>query len=173
MAACFMAAGAHAPPTQPLSSMVADYRLISSTTAPDGNWKFTKARLAVSRLDDRHLLIRMACEWEDSPKEACGDWWTAQMRNDGLYLQDTNTESLAMRFDPATRTWTLIRHGYDVAGTVRTDVFGVDEQPDTDPALMRRMKKAQSSFDASIKLKSFGHYGKWDYKRAQISFSAK
>lgn len=150
--------------------MEGSYTLVSSTTRPDGLWKFTKARIEVTRHEKRYLLISMACEWADEPKAACDEWWTAQVRAGSVYLQDRNTDNLALRFDPSARTITLTRNGLDPSRTVRTDVFQADPQPADDKTLSRRMKRARSSAEQTWKYQGVIEAGKWTYARARIAF---
>ncbi|MDC8760948.1 hypothetical protein [Janthinobacterium fluminis] len=178
---CLMA-GAHGQqkPLQPTSSkklaaasaMTADYSLTSSSTAPSGTWRFTKGRLSVKRIDDRHFAILFACEWKKEPKAACSEWWTAQLRDGSLYLQDMNTDNISMHFDPATRAFTINSRGMDADSTLRTDVFHPDTQAIRDKALIRRMKTAQSNFESKENARVFGHYSTWEYSRARIQFPA-
>jgi hypothetical protein len=155
----------------PAAAIEGEYSLASSTTSPSGTWFFTKGRLSVKKIDERHLLFRFACEWKREPKAACDEWWTVQQRDGSLYVQDVNTDTMSMFFDPSTRTFTMTRQGMDAASTLRTDVFRPDDQAPTDRALIRRMKAAQSSFDGTESSKAFGRHGTWTYSRARIQFS--
>ena len=170
-ASALLGAMALAPAARAQPALEGEYRLVSSSTAPVGTWLYTKGRLAITRLDERHLLIRLACEWKRSPASGCDDWWTVQVRGGGLYLQDRNTDNITLQVDSARRTITMQTQAYDAAGTMRTDVFQADAQPTADSALIRRMKRAQSGFEGTWKHKAFGHYSKWDYTRAQMPFS--
>ncbi|NHZ44201.1 hypothetical protein [Massilia aquatica] len=118
------------------------YTLVSSTTTPDSAWKFTKARLEISRLDKRHIQIAMACDWWDAPTAQCDAWWAVQVRDGGLYLHDLNTEETRLRFDPSAHTITITSGTAGKVGSVRTDVFELDPAPEYDKALIRRMKRA-------------------------------
>ena len=153
-----------------------EYNLTTSTVeVPKGyvskrsdSWQFSKGRLLVKSINDRHLLLVLACQWSDSPNESCDDWWTVQIRDDGVYLQDMNTSPLRFSFDLAKRILTIIRYAPD--GAVRTDRYQVDDAPLTDPALIRRQKRAISSFDGTIKDKTFGDFSAWKFTQSQIEF---
>jgi hypothetical protein len=151
------------------SAMEGQYTLVSSTTRPAGLWKYTKARIEVTRHEQRYLLISMACSWADEPKAACDDWWTAQIRAGGVYLQDRNTDHVSLRFDPSAHTITVTSEAVDAARTVRTDVFQRDQAPTSDKALIRRMKSAYSSADGTWKRNGVIEAKKWTYARATIA----
>lgn len=149
------------------SAMAGEYTLASSTTTdPKSNWRYARSRVAIVRLDPQYLAFYQACEWVKSPKEACDDWHVLQQRADGIWLQDTNTGSMGMHFDPSTRTLTMTMES--VNGEVRTDVFRPDSEPLRDPALMRRLKRAERNFRDTIAEKAFGKYTRWDYTRLRV-----
>ncbi len=135
-------AGAQAQVQDPGTAIQGKYTLVSSTTTPDSAWKFTKARLEVSRLDKRHIQIAMACDWWDAPTAQCNRWWAVQVRDGRLYLQDLNTEETRLRFDPSAHTITITSGEAGNVGSVRTDLFELDPTPEYDRALIRRMKRA-------------------------------
>lgn len=149
------------------ASMAGEYTLASSTTTRAGShWRYTGARVAIARLDPQYLAFYQACEWAGSPKAVCSDWHVLQQRADGIWLQDTNTASMGMRFDPATRTLTMTMESVD--GEVRTDVYLPATEALRDPALVRRLKRAERSFRDTIAEKAFGKYTRWDYTRLRV-----
>lgn len=156
---------------QPPSPQVeGEYKLISSTTAPVSNWGFNKAHISVRRLDDRHLVILFACEWKREPKAACDDFYFAQWRDGGLYMQDMNTDLMRMYFDPSSRTLTMIRRGVDEKASVRRDVFAPASAAPEDPTLARRLKRAEKSYVDPENRRVFGPYSKWKYENNRIEF---
>ena len=167
-AALTLCAGAAAQ--APMPNLVGEYKLLSSTTVPPSNWGYSKARVSIKQLDDHHLLILLACEWKREPKAVCGDYFYAQWRDDGLYLQDMNTFAMRLYFDPATRKLTIISRGADAKQSVRHDVFAATTAPLTDPALVRRMKRELSNADSKENRRVFGPYTKWDYQENRIEF---
>lgn len=160
----------HASAQTPMPDLMGDYSLASSTTVPASNWGYSKGRISIKQLDDKHLLILFACEWKREPKAACGDHYFARQRGDGLYLQDMNTDALRLYFDPATRKLTLISRGYDAKESVRHDIFSATSAPLTDTALLRRMKRQQSNASDKENLRVFGPYQKRDYQNNRIEF---
>lgn len=168
LAAMWAAPAALAQPS--LDGVVGEYHLVSSTTAPLTKWRYTKGRLSIKKLDDRHVLILLACEWRDVPKSVCDEHYYAQWRDGGLWLQDMNTFAMRMYIDPAERIVTIISRGG--GGTVRRDVFKATAADLTDPALLRRLKRAQAGADSKENLRVFGHYSKWDYQEHRIEFQA-
>ena len=154
----------------PMPNLVGDYDLASSTTVPASTWGYSKGRIAIKQLDDKHLLIVLSCEWKREPKAVCGDHFYAQWRDDGLYLQDMNTFAMRLYFDPASRKLTIISRGADAKASVRHDVFAATAKPLTDAALVRRMKREQSNADSKENRRVFGPYNKWDYKENRIEF---
>ncbi|MRV76105.1 hypothetical protein GJ700_30780 [Duganella sp. FT92W] len=154
----------------PLRQLEGEYTLASSTTAPVSTWNYTKGRIAIKTLDDEHVLILMACEWNRAPKAACDNHWYAQWHDGGVYLQDMNTDAMRLYFDPASRTLTMISRGADARGSVRRDVFSATDTPNDDPALMRRLKRAQSNADNKENLRVFGHHSKRAYANNRIEF---
>jgi hypothetical protein len=153
------------------SALIGEYSLATSTvTPPPGNdWRFSKGRLSVSQLDGQHLLFVMACEWQDSPKSACDEWWTAQIREDGVYLSDHRAGLISgVQFDRVNgKLRILSRSAY---GSVRTDQFVSDSTPLSDRALIRRRKNGHLSFNETVKEKAFGHYSKWRYSPLRVEF---
>jgi len=55
------------------SAMVGEYDLISSSNSPLWHWKMIKGRLSVKRIDDRHVLISLACVWSDRLNVLCAE----------------------------------------------------------------------------------------------------
>ncbi|WP_338758698.1 hypothetical protein [Massilia sp. METH4] len=150
--------------------LVGEYNLTTSTTVPAGNWGYTKGRVSVRQLDDRHILILLACEWKREPKAVCGNHFFAQQREDGVYLQDMNTDFMRIYFDPAGRSLTIISRGADARESVRRDVFAPTEAPLEDRALVRRMKREQGSAEHKESTRVFGHYSKRAYQNNRIEF---
>lgn len=167
-AALTLCAGAAAQ--APMPNLVGEYKLLSSTTVPPSNWGYSKARVSIKQLDDHHLLILLACEWKREPKAVCGDYFYAQWRDDGLYLQDMNTFAMRLYFDPAARKLTIISRGADAKQSVRHEVFSATTAPLVDTALVRRMKREQSNADSKENRRVFGPYTKWDYQENRIEF---
>lgn len=154
----------------PMPNLVGEYNLLSSTTVPPSTWGYSKARVSIKQLDDHHLLILLACEWRREPKAVCGDYFYAQWRDEGLYLQDMNTFAMRLYFDPASRKLTIISRGADARQSVRHEVFGPTSAPLADTALVRRMKREQSNADSKENRRVFGPYTKWDYQENRIEF---
>jgi hypothetical protein len=154
----------------PMPNLVGEYNLLSSTTVPPSTWGYSKARVSIKQLDDHHLLILLACEWKREPKAVCGDYFYAQWRDDGLYLQDMNTFAMRLYFDPASHKLTIISRGADAKQSVRHDVFAATTAPLTDPALVRRMKRELSNADSKENRRVFGPYTKWNYQENRIEF---
>ena len=153
----------------PLAQFEGQYGLVSSTTEPDSTWRYTKGRIAIKKLDDRHVSILHACEWMKSPKEVCSQRYVAQWRNGEIYLQDRNTWHERMSFDPAARRLTVLTQGVD--GTLRRDVYAATTAPLTDKALVRRMKREQEAVDDLIDEPAFGEFGKWEYRKNRIEIA--
>jgi len=168
----FMAAAStlsHA--SQPMHpSIDGEYGLASSTTAPVSNWGFSKAHISIRKLDERHVVILFACEWKREPKAVCDDYYFAQWRDGGLYMQDMNTDLMRMYFDSASRTLTMIRRGADAKESVRRDVFVPASASPQDATLARRMKRAEKSYDHPENVRVFGPYSKWKYENNRIEF---
>lgn len=154
----------------PMSTLVGDYSLASSATVPASSWGYSKGRISIKPLDDKHLLIVLSCEWRREPKAVCGDYFYAQQRDDGIYLQDMNTFAMRLYFDPASRKLTIISRGADAKASVRHDVFSATTAPLTDPALLRRMKRELSNADSKENRRVFGPYTKWAYQENRIEF---
>ncbi len=154
----------------PRPNLDASYSLVSSTTAPVTNWGFSKGRISIRQLDERHLLILLACEWKREPKAVCGEHYFAQWQENGLYIQDMNTDAMRVYADPAAHTLTIISRGFDAKASVRRDVYRWDEQELNDPALIRRMKREQSNADSKENTRVFGPYAKWAYTNNRIEF---
>jgi hypothetical protein len=168
LALLVLSAGACAQAQQP--AIEGNYSLVSSTTAPVTNWGFSKGRISIKRLDDRHLLILLACEWKREPKAVCGEHYFAQWQESGLYIQDMNTDPMRVYADPAAHTLTIISRGFDAKASVRRDVYKIDTQELLDPALIRRMKREQANADSKENLRVFGPYPKWAYTNNRIEF---
>ncbi len=156
--------------TPDIDVLPGEYNLTSSTTAPVGNWIYSKAHISVRKLDDRHLVILFACEWKRQPKAACDDYYFAQWRNDGLYLQDMNTDALRINFDPATRALTMISRAVDAKASVRRDLFAPVSSAPEDAALARRLKRSEKNYVHPESLRVFGPYNKWKYETNRIEF---
>ena len=154
----------------PMSALLGDYNLATSTTVPASSWGYSKGRIAIKQLDDKHLLIVLSCEWKREPKAVCGDYFYAQWRDEGLYLQDMNTFAMRLYFDPASRKLTIISRGADAKQSVRHEVFSATTAPLVDTALVRRMKREQSNADSKENRRVFGPYTKWDYQENRIEF---
>lgn len=152
----------------PAQELAPEYRLVSSTTAPVSKWSYSKGHISVRPLDERHVLILFACEWKNEPKATCGDYYFAQRREDGLWLQDMNTDAMRLYYNPDERTFTIISRGYDGPRSVRRDVFAAAGAPPDDPALVRRMKRQQAGADSKENLRVFGHFSKWEYSHNRI-----
>lgn len=161
---------AAAQPAAAAIDLSGNYDLASSTTVPASNWGYTKARIGITPLDAQHWLIVFACEWKREPKAVCGDFFYAQQRDGGVYLQDMNTDSMRLYFDPASRTLTMISRGADAKASVRRDVFKPTTAPLTDPALLRRYKREQRLSTDKDNLRVFGPYTKWAYQNNRIEF---
>lgn len=153
-----------------IDDIVGEYQLTSSTTAPASDWGYSKGRISVRRLDDRHAVFLLACQWKDSPKEVCGQHSFAQWRADGIYIEDLNNDAMRLYFDPARRQFMMISRGADEKGSVRHDVFAATEAPLTDPALVRRMKREQGSAMHKENTRVFGHYTRRGYAKNRIEF---
>lgn len=163
-----LSAGACAQAPRP--AIEGNYSLVSSTTAPVTNWGFSKGRISIKRLDERHLLILLACEWKREPKAVCGEHYFAQWQESGLYIQDMNTDPMRVYADPAAHTLTIVSRGFDAKASVRRDVYQIDEQELVDPALIRRMKREQANAESKDNLRVFGPYAKWAYTNNRIEF---
>lgn len=161
-------AAAQSPSPPP--ALEGEYALTSSTTVPPGNWGYTKARISIAPLDAQHWLILFACEWKREPKAVCGDFFYAQKREGGVYLQDMNTDAMRLYFEPESRTLTMISRGADARSSVRRDVFAPTTAPLTDPALLRRMQRERRLSVDKENLRVFGPYSKWTYQHNRIEF---
>ncbi|QGZ39575.1 hypothetical protein IP92_01861 [Pseudoduganella flava] len=171
-AACAMAAATTASAQSSVADLVGEYTLASSTTVPASSWGFTKSRVSIRKLDERHVLILLACEWKREPKAVCREHYFAQQRDGGVYMQDMNTDSQRWYFDPATRRLTVIWRGADAKSSVRHDVYAPTQEPLTDPALVRRMKREETLWNDKENLRVFGHYSKWTYQNNRIEFQS-
>lgn len=154
----------------PMPNLAGEYNLASSTTVPTSNWGYSKGRVSIKQLDERHLLVLLACEWKREPKAVCGDHYFAQWHDDGWYLQDMNTDAMRLYFDTATQKLTIISRGYDAKQSVRHDIFGATSAPLSDTALLRRMKREQNNASDKENLRVFGPYQKRDYQNNRIEF---
>lgn len=153
-----------------VKDLVGEYNLGSSITAPPSSWGYTKARLSVRKLDDKHVIMLLACEWKDEPKAICADYYYAEQRRASVYLQDMNTDGLHLYFDPSTRRLTMVSLASDANGSVRHDVYVPTTTPLTEPALVRRMKREQANSESKETLRVFGPYSKWTYQHNRIDF---
>lgn len=153
-----------------VDDLIGEYALVSSTTAPVGNWGYSKGRISIRKLDDRHLLILLACEWKREPKAVCSDHYFAQWHDGGIFMQDMNMDGERWYFDPATRRLTVISRGADPKASVRRDLYGPTDAALTDPALVRRQKRELKLSTDKENLRVFGHYSKWEYRNNRISF---
>lgn len=149
------------------------YSLVSSTTAPVSNWGYSKARITIKKLDDRHLQIVLACEWKREPKAVCSEHHFAQWQESGLYIDDLNTDWTRLYFDPATRTLSWISRGADAKASVRRDVYRADDSELTDPALIRRMRRETANATDKENIRVFGPPSKRSYQNNQIEFQRK
>ncbi|SHH44055.1 hypothetical protein [Massilia sp. CF038] len=140
----------------PPVSLEGNYGLVSSDTAPVSKWGFSKSRITIKKIDDKHLLILLACEWKREPKAVCSEHYYAQWQESGLFIQDMNTDPMRLYYNPSTRTLTWIQRGYDAKASVRRDVYTIDNTELTDPALVRRMKREQGNADSKENLRVFG-----------------
>ncbi|MBB3224089.1 hypothetical protein [Pseudoduganella umbonata] len=153
-----------------IDDLTGDYTLQSSTTVPASNWGYSKARISIRKLDDRHVLILLACEWKRDPKSVCGDHYFAQQRDGSVYLQDMNSDWLRFYFDPANRSLAIVSRGADNKESVRRDIFTPTSAPLEDRALVRRMKREQGSAEHKESVRVFGHYSKRAYLNNRIEF---
>lgn len=151
-----------------LQSLAGEYDLASSTTVPASSWGFSKAHVSIRMVDERHALILHSCQWKRSPKEACWEWFYAQQRDGGIYLQDQNTDTVRIYFDPASRKLTLIWRGLDAKASVRHDVFMPATAALADKALLRRQKTAQSSAEDKETLRTWGPVARRAYQNNRI-----
>lgn len=172
MLACCAAFSAHAAAaTSPVAAIEGEYKLTSSTAVPASTWGYNKAHISVRKLDERHVVILVACEWKREPKLACDDYYFAQARDDGLYIQDMNTaDFFRVYFDPASRALTMIWRGSDAKGSVRRDIFVPASGAPEDATLARRMKRAEKSYVHPDNVRVFGPYAKWKYDANRIEF---
>ncbi|WP_154667904.1 M949_RS01915 family surface polysaccharide biosynthesis protein [Pseudoduganella violaceinigra] len=154
----------------PVQALVGDYNLTSSTTVPASTWGFNKAHISIRKLDDRHVVILFACEWKREPKAACDEYYYAQWRDGGVFMQDMNTDLMRMYFDPSSRQLTVIRRGVDENSSMRRDVFGPVNGDPADATLARRLKRSEKSSVHPENLRVFGPYNKWQYENNRIEF---
>lgn len=154
----------------PIDNLPGEYSLTSSTTAPVSNWGYNKAHISIRKLDERHLVILFACEWKREPKAACDDYYFAQWRDGGLYMQDMNTDALRVYFDPSTRALTMISRAVDAKASVRRDVFSPAGSAPEDATLARRLKRSEKNYVHPESLRVFGPYNKWKYENNRIEF---
>jgi hypothetical protein len=105
----------------------------------------------------------------DASRRVCGDYFYAQWRDEGLYLQDMNTFAMRLYFDPASRKLTIISRGADAKQSVRHEVFGPTSAPLADTALAAH-EREQSNADSKENRRVFGPYTKWDYQENRIEF---
>jgi hypothetical protein len=171
-AACAMAAAASACAQSSVADLVGEYALASSTTAPVSKWGYSKGRVSIRKLDDRHLLILLSCEWKREPKAVCSEHYFAQWHDGGIYMQDMNMDSERWYFDPATRKLTVVSRGADEKASVRRDVYAPTDAELTDPALVRRLNRALKLSTDKENLRVFGHYSKWTYQNNRIEFQS-
>ena len=61
-AALTICACASAQTALPLTKLVGEYNLASSATVPASTWGYSKGRISVKQLDERHLLIALSCD---------------------------------------------------------------------------------------------------------------
>lgn len=155
----------------PIAAIEGEYKLTSSTAVPASKWGFNKAHISVRKLDEQHVVILMSCEWKDEPKGSCDDYYFAKWRDDGLYLQDMNTDGFfRMYFDPATRVFTVIWRGADRKGSIRRDIYGPAKGAPEDATLARRLKRAEKSYVHPNNVRAFGTHDKWKYEVNRIEF---
>ncbi len=147
-----------------------EYDLASSTTVPASNWGYAKGRISIRKLDDRHVVIYLACGWKREPKAVCSDYFYAQWRDGGVYLQDMNTDWTRFYFDAAGRKLTIVSRGADAKESVRRDVFAATTAPLKDADLLRRLKREEGNAASQETRRVFGPYSKWDYQNNRIEF---
>ena len=165
-----LAASAQAPAV----ALEGEYSMVSSTTTPaSSNWGYTKGHISIRKLDERHLMIAISCEWKREPKAICGEHYFAQWQEGGLFLQDMNTDLLRVYFEPSTRTLTLIARGLDAKGSVRRELYKPATQELTDPALVRRLKREVNNAQHPENLRVFGHHSKWAYSQNKVEMQTK
>jgi hypothetical protein len=153
-----------------LAALEGEYELASSTTVPASKWGYAKGRISIRKLDELHVVILLACGWKREPTAQCSDFFFAQQREGGIYLQDMNTEWLRFYFDPPTRRLTIISRGADAKASVRRDLFRPTTAPLTDPALLRRLKREQKLYADKENVRVFGPYPEWEYRNNRIEF---
>ncbi len=157
----------------PIAAIEGEYKLTSSTTVPASKWGYNKAHISIRKLDERHVVILLSCEWKDEPKARCDDYYFAKLREDGLYLQDMNTDGFfRMYFDPAAHLFTVIWRGADRKGSIRRDVYGLTNGAPEDAALVRRLKRAEKSYVHPENVRAFGTHDKWTYEANRIEFQS-
>lgn len=153
-----------------IDQLQGEYALASSTTVPPSKWGFSKGRMSIRKVDERHVLILFSCEWKREPKAVCSDWYYAQQRDGGIWLQDMNTFAMRLYFQPRERKLTMIWRGADAKESVRRDIFTATDAPLTDATLLRRQQRALSSAQDKETLRVFKHYSTWDYTENRIEF---
>ena len=153
---------------EPIDEMVGDYHMVSSNTVPDTHWGFTKGRIAIRRVDDRHMSIVLACGWKKIPKAICSERYYAQQRNGAIYLGDMHSFHFKMEFDRAAHRLTVITQG--AQGSIRHDVYEATSAALTDTDLVRRMRNERRYIDNGADLKTFGPLRKWEFQKNRIVF---
>lgn len=161
--------GPPAPP-QPIQQIAGEYTLASSSTAPRNGWGYSAGWISVRPLDERHVLILLACTWQREPKAVCSDYLVAQQREGDVYMQDMNTDAMRFYFAPRTRTLTIVSRGFDAHASVRRDVFTATAGALADPALQRRLQRAATHAGSKENTRVFGPYSTWKYQNNRIEF---
>jgi len=156
-------AGENAPPT-PLQALEGNYTLKESIR----EWGYSKAHVSIRKLDGRHVVILLACEWKHSPKSACDDYFFAQWRDDGIYIQDVNTAVTRIYFKPAAREVAVGMVSVDGKTIYGLDVFTRTSGEPADPTLARRLKRAEQGSVHPESLRINGPYDKWKYEKNRI-----
>ncbi|MGW8391019.1 M949_RS01915 family surface polysaccharide biosynthesis protein [Pseudoduganella sp. HUAS MS19] len=150
----------------PLQAMEGNYILRDST----GKWGYSKARISIKRLDVRHVVIVLACEWKHAPKTPCDNHFFAKWRDDGVYLQDKNTAVIRMFFSPTSREIAIAMTSVDGKTPYGVDLFVPTDAPPSDATLARRFERAQQNSIDPESVRISGPYDKWDYENNRIEF---
>lgn len=158
-------AGANTP-RSPLQALEGNYTLKESIRGSG----YSKAHISIKRLDDRHVVILLACEWKHTPKTACDNYFVAQWRDDGIYIQDRNTAVTSIYFKPASREVAVAMVSVDRKTIYGLDVFTPATGEPADATLARRLKRAQEgSVDPEL-IRINGPYNKWKFEKNRIEF---
>jgi len=137
----------------PLQALEGNYNLQES---PDKEG-YAKAHISITKLDDRHVIIQLACEWKHAPKAACHDYFVAQWRDDGVYLQETNTAVTRMFFSPNTHEIAVAQVSVDGKDLYKVDSFSLTSGPPSDATLARRLQGVQKISVDPVRLGRFSN----------------